>query len=146
MKSVYAAAIGLISLSGVSLSSAAMAGPAEGVWLSEDGDTKVQIFNCGGKLCGTVIWLEEPIDPDTGKPKTDFNNPDPAKRGRPLIGLQVVNGLSPDGPGRWSGAIYNADDGRTYEASMQVRGTRVVRVQGCVLKLLCKAHTWTRAD
>src|SRR4029077_14878602 len=47
---------------------------------------------CGGtKLCATLVWLDHPIDPATGRPKTDRLNPDPAKRSRPLIGLQVVN-------------------------------------------------------
>jgi uncharacterized protein (DUF2147 family) len=141
MKSIYAAIIGLIWVSG-----SAWAGSAEGIWLSEDHDTKVQIVDCGGKLCGTVIWVDELIDPDTGKPKTDFNNPDPIKRKRPLIGLQVVNGLKPDGPDHWSGLIYNADDGHTYQASMQVKGANTVKVQGCVLRVLCKSHVWTRVN
>lgn len=141
MKSICAAAIGLVLLS-----SAAVAGAPEGTWLSEDGGTKVQISNCGGKLCGTVVWLDEPIDADTGKPKTDIRNPDPAKRSRPLIGLQVVRGLAPTGPNKWSGLIYNADDGRTYQASMRVQDDHTARVQGCVLGILCKGHTWTRTN
>ena len=53
------------------LSGAALAADAEGIWLSGDGGTKVHISNCGGKLCGKVVWLKEPIDSKTGKPKTD---------------------------------------------------------------------------
>jgi uncharacterized protein (DUF2147 family) len=141
MKRVAAALTGLIWLS-----AAATAGAPEGVWLSEDGGTKVQIAHCGGKLCGKVVWLDEPNDPRTGKPKTDKLNPDPAKRARPLLGLQVVRGLSPDGDNRWSGLIYNADDGRTYEASLRVPSDSVAQVKGCVLKILCKQHTWTRTN
>lgn len=141
MKSGYAAVIGLFCLS-----SAAAAGTVEGTWLSEAGDTKVQLTNCGGKLCGTLVWLDEPNDAKTGKPKTDKLNPDPAKRNRPLIGLQVVRGLAPNGPNSWSGLIYNADDGHTYQASMQVQGDRTAKVKGCVLGILCKGHTWTRTN
>lgn len=142
MKSVCAAVAGLVCLSSV----ASTAAPV-GTWLSEDGSTKVRVAQCGGnKLCGTVVWLGEPIDQTTGKPKTDKLNPDPAKRRRPLIGLQVVQGLSPDGPGTWSGSIYNADDGRTYQANMRVKNETTAQVQGCVLKVLCKAHTWTRTN
>ncbi len=92
-----------------------------------------------------VVWLHEPIDRRTGKPKTDKRNPDPAKRARPLIGLQVVNGLAPSGPNKWSGLIYNADDGRTYRASFKVQSESTAKVEGCVLMVLCKAKTWTRA-
>jgi uncharacterized protein (DUF2147 family) len=140
MKSLYAAAIGLALMS-----SAAVAGAPEGTWLSQDGDTKVRVADCGGKLCGTVVWLGTPVDPTTGKPKTDKHNPDPAKRVRPLLGLQVVRGLSPSGPDKWSGTIYNADDGNIYQASMTVQGESTARVQGCVLGVLCKTHTWTRS-
>ena len=141
MKCVMAAAIGLILLS-----SAALAGAPEGTWLSQDGGTKVRLSDCGGKLCGTVVWLNEPIDRSTGKPKTDKHNPDPAKRARPLIGLQVARGMAPSGPNKWSGRIYNADDGHTYQASFEVEGASTAKLEGCVLMVLCKGHTWTRAN
>ncbi len=139
MKSFAAAIIGLTTLS-----SAAFAVSAEGTWLSQDGGTKVRLSDCGGKLCGTVVWLHEPIDRLTGKPKTDKLNPDPAKRTRPMLGLQVAS-LTASGPEKWSGNIYNADDGRVYNASLQMQDHRTVKVQGCVLSVLCKSHTWTRA-
>ncbi len=141
MKSVCAAIFGLAFLS-----SAALAVTPEGVWLSQDGGTKVHLANCGGKLCGTVVWLEKPNDPHTGKPKTDKRNPDPAKRARPLLGLQVVHGLTPSGANTWSGLIYNADDGKTYQAHMKVQGSNAAHVEGCVLMVLCKGQIWKRAN
>jgi uncharacterized protein (DUF2147 family) len=137
---IGAAVIGLVCWS-----SGAMAGAPQGIWMSQDGGTKVQISNCGAKLCGTVVWLDEPTDPKTGKPKTDLLNPDPAKRARPLLGLQVVNGLAPNGDNKWSGEIYNADDGKTYSAHM-MPDTSTAKVQGCVLGILCKTQTWKRAN
>ena len=140
-KIVYAAAVGLSLLSG-----AAFAANPEGTWLSGDGGTKVHISSCGGKLCGKVVWLQKPTDPKTGKPKTDALNPDPAKQSRPMIGLQVVNGLTPSGQNRWSGSIYNADDGKTYAANMEMQGDDAAKVEGCVLGFLCKGQTWKRAS
>jgi len=117
-----------------------------GTWVSEDGGVKVRLSNCGGnQLCGTVVWLGEPIDKITGRLKTDKNNPDPAKRSRPLIGLHVA-GFSPSGPNEWSGTIYNADNGHTYRADLKVRDTETLRLQGCIWKYLCMGHTWTRAE
>lgn len=142
MKLVMAAAFGAAMM----LSHAVVAGTPEGLWLSEDRDTKVQIVNCGGKLCAKVVWLGEPNDPETGKPKTDIHNPDPAKRSRPLIGLTVVHGMAPSGPNKWSGQIYNADDGRTYKAHLTLDGDTTAKVEGCVLMVLCKGHTWTRSN
>ncbi len=141
MKFVSAAALALVLSS-----SAALAGQPEGTWLSGDGGTKVHIAKCGGKLCGTVVWLENPVDPSTGKPKTDKHNPNEAKRTRPLLGLQVVQGLTANGPNKWSGQIYNADDGKTYQAHMVVPDANTAQVQGCVLGILCKTQNWKRAN
>jgi uncharacterized protein (DUF2147 family) len=142
MKFVTAAAVGLIALA--DLTPALAADPA-GTWLSHNGATKVRISDCGRKLCGTVVWLDKPLDPATGQPKTDKRNPDPDKRARPLIGLTVVRGLTQSGPNEWSGAIYNADDGHVYQAHLVMQGESSARVEGCVLGVLCKGHGWTRA-
>jgi uncharacterized protein (DUF2147 family) len=141
MKFLPAAVIGL-SL----LSSATLASVADGTWLSDDGGTKVRLADCGGRLCGTVVWLHEPTDAKTGQPKTDKHNPDPAKRARPLLGLQVAQGMTPSGPNTWSGQIYNADDGHSYQVNFSVESSSRAKLVGCVLGVLCKGHTWTRSN
>ena len=141
-----AAATVLAALLGISAGTALAVVPVTGTWLSGDGGTKVRVSECGGKLCGKVVWLNEPIDPATGKPKTDKRNSDPAKRSRPLIGVPVVNGMTPSGDNKWSGKIYNADDGKTYDAHVTLVSDNAMRVQGCVLSVLCKSQTWKRAD
>lgn len=135
------------ALFGLSLMAVAQATmPVTGTWLSADGGTKVKVTDCGGKLCGKVVWLNEPIDKTTGQPKTDKHNADASKRARPLLGVQVVQGMKPDGDNKWSGQIYNADDGKIYQAHVTLVSDNAMRVQGCVLGILCKSQTWTRAD
>ncbi len=135
------------ALFGITLMAAAQAAmPVTGTWLSADGGTKVKVSDCGGKLCGKVVWLNEPIDRSTGKPKTDKHNADAAKRSRPLLGVPVVQGMKPSGDNKWSGQIYNADDGKIYQANVTLVSDSAMRVQGCVLGILCKSQTWTRAD
>ena len=126
------------------MSSVASAGGAEGTWVSQDGGLKVQLVDCGGKLCGRVVWLGEPTDARTGRPKTDTLNPDPAKRNRPLIGLQVAT-LAPSGQDRWSGTIYNADNGHVYKAHLRIKDAETVILEGCMLTILCRGYAWTRA-
>jgi hypothetical protein len=46
---------------------------------------------------------------------SDDKNPNPALKKRPIIGLPLFSGMHPTGPGKWSGTIYNADDGSSYE-------------------------------
>ena len=146
MRVVTAAACGLLALSCLmSAPARAGAGP-EGTWVSEDGGLKVRISDCGrNRICGTVVWLGEPIDRTTGKPKTDKRNPNPSKRSRPLIGLRVAS-LKASGPNHWSGRIYNADDGHIYQAHLLVKDDSTLRLQGCVLDVLCRGHTWKRTE
>jgi uncharacterized protein (DUF2147 family) len=113
-------------------------------WLTQAGDAKVKVAKCGGGLCGTVIWLKQPFDTDTGKPATDSKNPNRELATRPIIGLQLFESMRADGPSRWSGRIYNADDGQSYDSHISVAGPDTLKVEGCVGSL-CGGETWTRA-
>src|SRR3982751_4601084 len=108
------------------------AGEPTGVWLTQAGDARVKVSKCGGGICGVVVSLKEPIDPATGKPQGDDKNPHPALKKRPMIGLTLFSGMQPSGPSRWSGQIYNADDGGTYASSVTVTSADSLRVEGCV--------------
>lgn len=123
---------------------AAHAQSADGIWLTQAGDARVKISKCGGGICGNVVWLREPHDTATGQPATDSKNPNPALARRPMIGLPLFSGMQPSGPNKWSGQIYNADDGSTYASSVSVTGADSLRVEGCV-GALCGGETWTRA-
>jgi len=119
-------------------------GEPGGIWLTQAGDARVKISRCGGGICGVIVWLREPIDHATGKPAVDDKNPNPALARRPMIGLPLFSGMRPSGPSRWSGQIYNADDGNTYASSVAMTGPDTLRVEGCV-GVLCGGETWTRA-
>ena len=125
--------------------SAHASAPAVGTWLSADGGTKVRVTECGGKLCGHVVWLSDPTGAD-GKPKTDRHNADPASARGPCSACRSCTDLKPTATNKWSGEIYNADDGKTYQAHVMVVSDNTMNVQGCVLGILCKSQTWTRAD
>jgi uncharacterized protein (DUF2147 family) len=118
-------------------------GDATGVWLTQAGDAKVRVSKCGGGICGVVVWLRDPIDPATGKPQLDDKNPNPALAKRPVIGLALFTGMHASGPNKWSGEIYNADDGKSYHSNISLSGADALRVEGCVGPL-CGGETWTR--
>jgi uncharacterized protein (DUF2147 family) len=124
----------------------AQAADALGTWYTGDKGGQVKIINCAGALCGTLVWLKEPNDPATGRPKTDKNNADANKQNRPLLGVPIVLGMKPNGPGQWSGEVYNAEDGKTYSGSFTLTGPNTADLKGCVLSILCKSQTWTRAN
>jgi uncharacterized protein (DUF2147 family) len=114
-----------------------------GIWLTQAGDARVRVSKCGGGICGVIVWLREPIDSSTGRPQVDDKNPDPALKARPVIGLPLFSGMRPSGPNKWSGHIYNADDGGTYASSISLASSDSLRVEGCV-GALCGGETWTR--
>jgi uncharacterized protein (DUF2147 family) len=114
-----------------------------GIWQTQAGDARVKISKCGGGICGVIVSLREPIDPATGKPQVDNKNPNPALNNRPIVGLPLFSGMPPVGPGKWSGQIYNADDGGIYASSITLAGADALRVEGCV-GVLCGGETWTR--
>jgi len=147
MKSFRILAAVLVSSSALAAAPALAADPF-GTWLTEDKKAQVRIENCGGALCGKIVWLKEPIDPDTSKPKTDKKNVDAAKQSRPLLGVPIVLGMKPSGTAnKWDGQVYNAEDGNTYSGSFTLTGASTADLKGCVMGgLICKTAVWTRAN
>jgi uncharacterized protein (DUF2147 family) len=133
----------LAALSGTTAAHAQSA-DASGTWLTQAGDARVKVSKCGGGICGVIVWLREPTDTTTGQPATDSKNPNPALARRPMIGLPLFSAMQSSGPNKWSGQIYNADDGSTYASSVSVTSAETLRVEGCV-GALCGGETWTRA-
>jgi uncharacterized protein (DUF2147 family) len=121
----------------------AQAGDPTGVWLTQQGDARVRVSRCGGGMCGAIVGLRDPIDEETGRPATDKRNPDPSRRNRPLIGTQLILGMQPAGQDKWSGRIYNADDGKVYAGSIQLIAPTSLKIEGCVA-MFCGSETWTR--
>jgi uncharacterized protein (DUF2147 family) len=122
---------------------AALAADPGGTWLTQKGDARIRVAKCGTAMCGTVVWLREPADPATGQPQADTNNPDPAKRGRRILGLTIF-AMQPTSDGNYAGDIYNADDGHTYRGKMVRRDASRLEVQGCA-GVICGSETWSLA-
>jgi uncharacterized protein (DUF2147 family) len=127
-----------------SASGPAFAADPTGIWLSQDGDVKMKVARCGEAVCSTIFWLKEPNDKN-GKPKTDQNNPDTSKRSRPIMGSPIILPMKADGADKWSGQVYNAEDGKTYSGSFALSGASKADLKGCVA-FICKTKTWTRSN
>jgi uncharacterized protein (DUF2147 family) len=120
----------------------ALADPVEGEWLIQDKSGTVRIAACPARadlMCGTISSVKD-------KTKTqDANNPDPALRSRPLIGLPIIRDFKQVAPGRWTGGkIYDPKTGKTYDSKMSLNANGSLKVAGCVL-IVCQAQTWTRS-
>jgi uncharacterized protein (DUF2147 family) len=126
----------------VTSAAAAHADP-RGLWLAQDGG-KVRVSSCGKALCGRIAVTKSPTDPDTGKPWTDKNNPDPRLRGRPLVGVEVFIAMMPAGPRKWSGHLYSTNGGQTVPGHFYELGPKTIRVEGCVGPNVCGGQNLTR--
>ena len=116
-----------------------------GTWRMSNGKVTVRVSACGGGYCGRVVALRKPRD-DKGRPRLDKENPSPALRQRPVIGLTILSNMQPHGADSWTGTIYNPDDGNTYSSSLQLTGPMTMKVNGCVAGILCKTMKFIRVD
>jgi uncharacterized protein (DUF2147 family) len=117
-----------------------------GTWLNGTKRGHVQIYKQGDKYFGKLIWLKEPNDPATNKPKIDNKNPDAKMQSRPLMGLNIMTNFEFDGGNVWDeGKIYNPEDGKTYSCKMTLKDPNTLDVRGYVgISLIGKSQTWTR--
>jgi uncharacterized protein (DUF2147 family) len=129
------------ALSLLLIASAAQAAPdVTGNWIVQDRTGVVTIERCGASICGRITRGLN-VGPDY--PKTDVHNPDPALRGRKMIGLPVISGFTAKGD-RWvNGKIYDPEHGRTYKASLRLNPDGSLRVTGC-FSFICDSRRWTR--
>ena len=140
--------LALAALGGLFMSTAALAAgsPADlsAQWLTEGGKSRVEIGACPTaptQLCGKIVWLREPTNPD-GSAKVDKENSDEALKKRPILGLQMLRDFKWDGEKWDDGYIYNPEDGKEYDSVIRIKGAGELEVKGCVL-FICKRQAWT---
>lgn len=123
-----------------------------GQWLTSKGEARIEIYKDGGHYAGKIVWMEETVypedDPEAGKVQHDRENPDPAKRDRPMIGLQLLREFDYVGGHAWkNGVIYNPDNGKTYNANLSLAKNGSLKVHGYIgFSLLGGTTVWTRVD
>jgi uncharacterized protein (DUF2147 family) len=123
-----------------------------GVWNNQEKDAEIEIFKCGEKLCGRVVWLKEPNYPAgskdgiPGTPKLDHNNPDPESRKTPIIGLQIVHDFVFAADAVWNGGmVYDPKNGKKYSGKMTLVSQHQLNLRGFVgISLLGRTVVWTR--
>lgn len=118
----------------------------EGKWKTIDDETGkaksyVEIFKkSDGKYYGKVVQLLiKPADPNCTGCKDD-------RKGKPILGMEVVRGLSKDGSEFTGGTITDPKNGKTYKCTITRDGDKL-NVRGYMgISLLGRTQTWQKAD
>lgn len=103
-----------------------------GKWLTTDGKSVVEMYRDGDTYAGRIAWLKDPLD-EEGKPKTDFRNPDPARRDDLIVGLNLIWGFTFKKNAWRGGRIYDPLNGKTYYCRMTLQG-ETLKVRGSLDK------------
>lgn len=118
-----------------------------GTWFNEEKTSKLQIYQAGNLFFAKIVWLREPIDKATGKPRLDNMNPDNKLKNSPLLGLVVLKNFVFDGDDEWKdGSIYDPKNGKTYRCYFSFDGSpNKLKIRGYVgVSLLGRTTYWTR--
>jgi uncharacterized protein (DUF2147 family) len=129
------------------------AGPSSilGTWKTEMDESKVEVFRCGEKICGRIVWLKNPFytdsrDGEVGTPVIDRYNSNPALRKRPVLGLQIMAGFTELGAGDWgNGICYDPKSGNTYRGKIHQAAPDRLELRGYIgIPLFGRTSVWTR--
>jgi uncharacterized protein (DUF2147 family) len=104
----------------------AMADPS-GVWLRDNGNSRVRIAKCGDAYCGTLIWVKDPESPSKA-------------------GQRIFYDMKENGANSYSGKAFNPEDGKTYAGKLTLSGASMT-TSGCALGgLICRSVSWRKAN
>lgn len=100
----------------------------QGIWLNDTGRGAVEIKQCGGALCGHVVWLRDASD---------------AKG----CGKQIIGEAADAGGGRYDGGwIYSPEKRQRYNVELTAMNDGRLKVVGYAgLRFLSKTMIWTKA-
>lgn len=99
-----------------------------GVWIDHTGRGAVEIADCGGGLCGRVVWLKDAAN-------------------AAACGVQILGDVKPTGPGVWDkGWIYDPERDAKFSVELKPLAGEKLRVLGYLgTKLFSETMTWQRA-
>lgn len=109
---------------------AAAASSPMGIWVDHTGRGAVEITDCGGKLCGRIVWVKD-------RSHNDGCN------------FQVIGNVRPVGGNKWDGGwIIDPDKNpnQKYDVEITPLSDQKLKVMGYMgTKFFSETMTWTRA-
>lgn len=109
----------------------------------ESGEAKshVELYEKNGKIYGKIVKLLPSAE------GTHCINCTGDKKGKPLVGLQILEDLEPY-KDYWSyGSVLDPKSGKVYKASLWVEGKDKVKLRGYIgFSALGRTQTWYRLE
>lgn len=119
-------AAGLL-LAAVSVMPAVSATDPVGVWIDHTGRGAVEIADCGGRMCGKLVWLKD------GK-------------NQQACGTQIIGDAKPMASGKWDGGwIYDPEEDEKFSVELTPMGDQLKVVGYMGSKLFSETMIWKRA-
>ena len=123
-----------------------------GEWVTEDRDSRVEIFRKGHQYFGKIAALKQPhylpgeIKGMDGQPRLDSNNQNESLRSRPMVGIELMKNFRFE-HGKWvGGSIYDPKNGKTYSCEISLAEDGTLHVRGYVgVSLLGRTTVWESA-
>ena len=132
--------IGVTAFLGAVPASALSPQDVYGVWRHPDNGSLIQVYPCDGAICAKVVST---LDPK----RKDANNPDPALRDQPIVGIVIWRHAKATARLQWSGSAYNPFDGATHYGTLHLTGDTTLVVASCNLNVMpCFERTWTKVS
>src|ERR1700704_1181616 len=128
---VFARGIGSLAIALASFATAVAASSPIGVWIDHTGRGAVEITDCGGKLCGHLVWFKD------------------VKQGKGGCNFQIIGNVRPVSGNKWDGGWIidpDKDPNKKYDVEITPLNDQKLKVMGYEgMKFLSETMTWTRA-
>jgi uncharacterized protein (DUF2147 family) len=105
--------------------SSAIAAEPFGTWVRPSTGAHVNFYECGGKLCAKIVSVKDSSHAS-------------------LVGTEIVKNASEVSGGIWKGDLFDPESGKTYAGTITVEGSKL-KLEGCVMAILCSDEYWTKA-
>lgn len=123
---------------------------AVGLWKNIDDQTgkpkaEIRISESNGVLMGRIEKLYRAAGEDQNPVCDKCEGED---KGRPMIGLSIIDGMKKDGDGYSGGTILDPENGKVYKSKMKlVSGGTKLEVRGYIgVPMLGRSQTWIRQE
>lgn len=139
-----------VSLFAATLPALAGSHTAVGLWKNIDDQTgkpkaEIRISESNGVLMGRIEKLYRAAGEDQNPVCDKCDGED---KGRPIIGLSIIDGMKKDGDGYSGGTILDPENGKVYKSRMKLLDSGAkLEVRGYIgVPMLGRSQVWIRQE